>query len=219
MYCFVNKLYWTTLYIIFVHIQSLDNTVYQSWTILVDTTWQVRGSLATFGKLMPKKSPKWRSKSVLPPVFTWAQYMLSCCGHSCHTVACRPFRSPAKTSSSASGSASRWSKQEKELFEEGLVRFSCQSAAWVYNEFNTLWESCLKSVFLQAQFGRRWTKIAKLVGSRSILQVKSYARQYFKHKVRFAFTFYHVILLPKQQAGHTLMFQFVNTSWIIVHHS
>uniref|UniRef100_A0A3B5LQC5 Myb-like, SWIRM and MPN domain-containing protein 1 n=1 Tax=Xiphophorus couchianus TaxID=32473 RepID=A0A3B5LQC5_9TELE len=47
----------------------------------------------------------------------------------------------------------RWSKQEKELFEEGL-----------------------------AQYGRRWTKIAKLVDTRSVLQVKSYARQYFKHK-------------------------------------
>ncbi|KAE8294561.1 Histone H2A deubiquitinase MYSM1 [Larimichthys crocea] len=62
-------------------------------------------------------------------------------------------KSPAKTS--ASGSSSRWSKQEKEQFEEGL-----------------------------AQFGRRWTKIAKLVGSRSVLQVKSYARQYFKHKAK-----------------------------------
>ncbi|XP_059196799.1 histone H2A deubiquitinase MYSM1 [Centropristis striata] len=64
-------------------------------------------------------------------------------------------KSPAKTSASASGSSSRWSKQEKELFEDGL-----------------------------AQFGRRWTKIAKLVGSRSVLQVKSYARQYFKHKAK-----------------------------------
>ncbi|KAA8589853.1 hypothetical protein FQN60_013218 [Etheostoma spectabile] len=64
-------------------------------------------------------------------------------------------KSPAKTSASASGSSSRWSKQEKELFEEGL-----------------------------AQFGRRWTKIAKLVGSRSVMQVKSYARQYFKHKAK-----------------------------------
>ncbi|KAM9358024.1 histone H2A deubiquitinase MYSM1 [Symphorus nematophorus] len=62
-------------------------------------------------------------------------------------------KSPAKTS--ASGSSSRWSKQEKDLFEEGL-----------------------------AQFGRRWTKIAKLVGSRTVLQVKSYARLYFKHKVK-----------------------------------
>ncbi|XP_076583037.1 histone H2A deubiquitinase MYSM1 [Chaetodon auriga] len=62
-------------------------------------------------------------------------------------------KSPTKTS--ASGSSSRWSKQEKELFEEGL-----------------------------AQFGRRWTKIAKLVGSRSVLQVKSYARQYLKHKAK-----------------------------------
>lgn len=41
-----------------------------------------------------------------------------------------------------------------------------------------------KCFLLQAQFGRRWTKIAKLVGSRTVLQVKSYARQYFKHKVR-----------------------------------
>ncbi|XP_038572352.1 histone H2A deubiquitinase MYSM1 [Micropterus salmoides] len=64
-------------------------------------------------------------------------------------------KSPAKTSAAASGPSSRWSKQEKELFEEGL-----------------------------AQFGRRWTKIAKLVGSRSVLQVKSYARQYFKHKAK-----------------------------------
>ncbi|XP_068599663.1 histone H2A deubiquitinase MYSM1 [Brachionichthys hirsutus] len=64
-------------------------------------------------------------------------------------------KSPAKTSTSASGSSSRWSKQERDLFEEGL-----------------------------AQFGRRWTKIAKLLGTRSVLQVKSYARQYFKHKVK-----------------------------------
>uniref|UniRef100_A0A3Q3VPT6 Myb-like, SWIRM and MPN domain-containing protein 1 n=1 Tax=Mola mola TaxID=94237 RepID=A0A3Q3VPT6_MOLML len=59
------------------------------------------------------------------------------------------------TSASASGTSSRWSKQEKDLFEEGL-----------------------------AQFGRRWTKIAKLLGSRSVLQVKSYARQYFKQKAK-----------------------------------
>ncbi|XP_072245979.1 histone H2A deubiquitinase MYSM1 [Leuresthes tenuis] len=62
-------------------------------------------------------------------------------------------KSPAK--SSASASSSRWSKQERELFDEGL-----------------------------AQFGRRWTKISKLVGSRTVLQVKSYARQYFKHKTK-----------------------------------
>ncbi|XP_030583647.1 histone H2A deubiquitinase MYSM1 [Archocentrus centrarchus] len=64
-------------------------------------------------------------------------------------------KSPAKNLASASGSSSRWSKQEKELFEEGL-----------------------------AQFGRRWTKIAKLMESRTVLQVKSYARQYFKHKAK-----------------------------------
>ncbi|XP_008305343.1 histone H2A deubiquitinase MYSM1 isoform X2 [Cynoglossus semilaevis] len=57
------------------------------------------------------------------------------------------------TKPSASGSSSHWTKQEKDRFEEGLARF-----------------------------GRRWTKIARLVESRSVLQVKSYARQYFKHK-------------------------------------
>ncbi|CAI5640055.1 histone H2A deubiquitinase MYSM1 [Oreochromis niloticus] len=64
-------------------------------------------------------------------------------------------KSPAKNLASSSGSASRWSQQEKELFEEGLARF-----------------------------GRRWTKIAKLMESRTVLQVKSYARQYFKHKAK-----------------------------------
>uniref|UniRef100_A0A669CD70 Myb-like, SWIRM and MPN domain-containing protein 1 n=1 Tax=Oreochromis niloticus TaxID=8128 RepID=A0A669CD70_ORENI len=67
----------------------------------------------------------------------------------------RTTQSPAKNLASSSGSASRWSQQEKELFEEGLARF-----------------------------GRRWTKIAKLMESRTVLQVKSYARQYFKHKAK-----------------------------------
>ncbi|XP_066548263.1 histone H2A deubiquitinase MYSM1 isoform X1 [Amia ocellicauda] len=49
----------------------------------------------------------------------------------------------------------RWGQEEKDLFEKGL-----------------------------AQFGRRWTKIAKLIGSRTVLQVKSYARQYFKNKAK-----------------------------------
>ncbi|KAL1776258.1 histone H2A deubiquitinase MYSM1 isoform X1 [Sigmodon hispidus] len=49
----------------------------------------------------------------------------------------------------------KWTIEEKELFEQGL-----------------------------AKFGRRWTKIAKLVESRTVLQVKSYARQYFKNKVK-----------------------------------
>ncbi|XP_053432554.1 deubiquitinase MYSM1 isoform X2 [Nycticebus coucang] len=49
----------------------------------------------------------------------------------------------------------KWTIEEKELFEQGL-----------------------------AKFGRRWTKIAKLVGSRTVLQVKSHARQYFKNKVK-----------------------------------
>ncbi|MFT7808933.1 histone H2A deubiquitinase MYSM1 isoform X2 [Arapaima gigas] len=53
------------------------------------------------------------------------------------------------------GQSVRWAQEEKDLFEKGL-----------------------------AQFGRRWTKIAKLMGSRTVLQVKSYARQYFKNKAK-----------------------------------
>ncbi|XP_065594329.1 deubiquitinase MYSM1 [Cyrtonyx montezumae] len=59
-------------------------------------------------------------------------------------------RSPTKASYSL-----KWTSEEKELFEQGLVKF-----------------------------GRRWTKIAKLIGSRTVLQVKSYARQYFKNKAK-----------------------------------
>ncbi|XP_036377906.1 histone H2A deubiquitinase MYSM1 [Megalops cyprinoides] len=55
----------------------------------------------------------------------------------------------------STGTTVRWAQEEKDLFEKGL-----------------------------AQFGRRWTKIAKLIGSRTVLQVKSYARQYFKNKAK-----------------------------------
>ncbi|CAI5777064.1 histone H2A deubiquitinase MYSM1 isoform X1 [Podarcis lilfordi] len=55
---------------------------------------------------------------------------------------------------SASGSL-KWTVKEKELFEQGL-----------------------------AKFGRRWTKIAMMIGSRNVLQVKSFARQYFKNKAK-----------------------------------
>ncbi|XP_042325095.1 deubiquitinase MYSM1 isoform X2 [Sceloporus undulatus] len=49
----------------------------------------------------------------------------------------------------------KWTTDEKELFEQGLTKF-----------------------------GRRWTKIAMMIGSRNVLQVKSYARQYFKNKAK-----------------------------------
>ncbi|XP_072505735.1 deubiquitinase MYSM1 isoform X2 [Notamacropus eugenii] len=49
----------------------------------------------------------------------------------------------------------KWTVGEKELFEQGL-----------------------------ATFGRRWTKIAKLIESRSVLQVRNYARQYLKKKTK-----------------------------------
>ncbi|KAJ6662589.1 hypothetical protein lerEdw1_011726 [Lerista edwardsae] len=54
-----------------------------------------------------------------------------------------------------SSASLKWTLEEKELFEQGL-----------------------------AKFGRRWTKIAMMIGSRNVLQVKSYARQYFKNKTK-----------------------------------
>ncbi|XP_071292942.1 deubiquitinase MYSM1 isoform X5 [Agelaius tricolor] len=60
-------------------------------------------------------------------------------------------RSPTKSP----GCSLKWTSEEKELFEQGLVKF-----------------------------GRRWTKIAKLIGTRTVLQVKSYARQYFRNKAK-----------------------------------
>uniref|UniRef100_A0AAY4D449 Myb-like, SWIRM and MPN domain-containing protein 1 n=1 Tax=Denticeps clupeoides TaxID=299321 RepID=A0AAY4D449_9TELE len=62
--------------------------------------------------------------------------------------------SPVRSPVKTSGAPARWAAEEKDLFEKGL-----------------------------AQFGRRWTKISKLIGSRTVLQVKSYARQYFRNKV------------------------------------
>lgn len=47
-----------------------------------------------------------------------------------HHVLLGLFRSPAKTS--ASGSSSRWSKQEKEQFEEGLVSLPNHLPTTVY---------------------------------------------------------------------------------------
>ncbi|XP_069837419.1 deubiquitinase MYSM1 isoform X2 [Dendropsophus ebraccatus] len=54
-----------------------------------------------------------------------------------------------------SSSSVKWTPEEKALFEQGL-----------------------------AKFGRRWTSIARLIGSRTVLQVKSYARQYYKNKCK-----------------------------------
>uniref|UniRef100_S4R852 Uncharacterized protein n=1 Tax=Petromyzon marinus TaxID=7757 RepID=S4R852_PETMA len=47
-----------------------------------------------------------------------------------------------------------WSSSEKAAFEEGL-----------------------------AQYGKRWTKLSELIPSRTLLQVRSYARHYLKHKI------------------------------------
>lgn len=46
-----------------------------------------------------------------------------------------------KTSASASSASSRWSKQEKELFENGLVRVSCFKK--VYKESNFTLHTCV----------------------------------------------------------------------------
>ncbi|XP_068098186.1 histone H2A deubiquitinase MYSM1-like [Hyperolius riggenbachi] len=60
-----------------------------------------------------------------------------------------------RSPSKPSSGAVKWTAEEKDLFEQGLARF-----------------------------GRRWTNIARLIGSRTVLQVKSYARQYFKNKCK-----------------------------------
>lgn len=130
----------------------------------------------------------------------WAQYTDSSFPWYSWTCLCVD-RSPAKNIASSAGSSSRWSQQEKELFEEGLVCLHCKLTfvkcnfclgRSAFNGFNNCFKwvrLCVLSklprcVVLQARFGRRWTKIAKLMESRTVLQVKSYARQYFKHKVR-----------------------------------
>ncbi|XP_073499827.1 deubiquitinase MYSM1 [Phyllobates terribilis] len=64
-------------------------------------------------------------------------------------------RVPSRSPSKSGSSSVKWSVEEKDLFEQGL-----------------------------AKFGRRWTSIARLIGSRSVLQVKSYARQYYKNKCK-----------------------------------
>ncbi|XP_044156997.1 deubiquitinase MYSM1 [Bufo gargarizans] len=64
-------------------------------------------------------------------------------------------RAPVRSPSKPGSSAVKWSAEEKALFEQGL-----------------------------AKYGRRWTSIARLIGSRTVLQVKSYARQYYKNKCK-----------------------------------
>ncbi|KAM9324644.1 deubiquitinase MYSM1 [Gastrophryne carolinensis] len=60
-----------------------------------------------------------------------------------------------RSPSKPSSGAVKWTTEEKDLFEQGL-----------------------------AKYGRRWTNIARLIGSRTVLQVKSYARQYCKNKCK-----------------------------------
>ncbi|XP_071984996.1 deubiquitinase MYSM1 isoform X2 [Engystomops pustulosus] len=64
-------------------------------------------------------------------------------------------RAPVRSPAKPGSSSVKWTPEEKALFEQGL-----------------------------AKFGRRWTSIARLVGSRTVLQVKSYARQYYKNKCK-----------------------------------
>ncbi|XP_066453858.1 deubiquitinase MYSM1 isoform X1 [Eleutherodactylus coqui] len=64
-------------------------------------------------------------------------------------------RVPVRSPAKPSNGSVKWTAEEKALFEQGL-----------------------------AKFGRRWTSIARLIGSRTVLQVKSYARQYYKNKCK-----------------------------------
>nr|XP_033771662.1 histone H2A deubiquitinase MYSM1 isoform X2 [Geotrypetes seraphini] len=65
----------------------------------------------------------------------------------------KPGKVPVRTPAKLGSSPIKWSNEEKELFDQGL-----------------------------GKFGRRWTKIAKLIGSRTVLQVKNYARHYLRNK-------------------------------------
>ncbi|XP_056621315.1 histone H2A deubiquitinase MYSM1 [Triplophysa dalaica] len=69
-----------------------------------------------------------------------------------------------------------WSN-EKTKVKKSLVKTSVASTRWAEEE-KDLFEKGL------AEFGRRWTKIAKLIGTRTVLQVKSYAKHYFKNRTR-----------------------------------
>lgn len=62
---------------------------------------------------------------------------------------------------------------------EVLNSFDTSSARSGMSEFGS--PPC--ALLFQVKFGRRWTKIAKLIGTRTVLQVKSFARQYFRNKV------------------------------------
>ena len=39
-------------------------------------------------------------------------------------------------------------------------------------------------LLLQELYGRSWTKIANMIDTRTALQVKNYAKQYFRQKVK-----------------------------------
>ncbi|XP_075688812.1 deubiquitinase MYSM1 isoform X2 [Rhinoderma darwinii] len=64
-------------------------------------------------------------------------------------------RVPVRSPSKPGSGSVKWTAEEKALFEQGL-----------------------------AKYGRRWTSIARLIGSRTVLQVKSYARQHYKNKCK-----------------------------------
>ncbi|XP_056388924.1 LOW QUALITY PROTEIN: deubiquitinase MYSM1 [Hyla sarda] len=64
-------------------------------------------------------------------------------------------RVPVRSPAKPGSGSVKWTPEEKAMFEQGL-----------------------------AKFGRRWTSIARLIGSRTVLQVKSYARQYYKNKCK-----------------------------------
>ncbi|XP_039770572.1 deubiquitinase MYSM1 [Ornithorhynchus anatinus] len=70
-----------------------------------------------------------------------------------------PVKKPGKLAAASpvrpAGGAAKWTAEERDLFEHGLARF-----------------------------GRRWTKIAKLIPGRTVFQVKGHARQYFKNKAK-----------------------------------
>ncbi|OXB64558.1 hypothetical protein ASZ78_016010 [Callipepla squamata] len=115
----------------------------------LDSSWRTDNSLPwTLDSSISEENRAVIEKMLLEEEYPFSALLLNCKGTD--QVVCL-VRSPTKPASYSL----KWTTEEKELFEQGLVKF-----------------------------GRRWTKIAKLIGSRTVLQVKSYARQYFKNKAK-----------------------------------
>ena len=53
-------------------------------------------------------------------------------------------------------------------------------------------------LFPQGLYGRSWTKIASMIETRTALQVKNYAKQYFRQKVMLQTVFLNLSLVSTE---------------------